>query len=313
VAAVVVERDEARAAVARLEEELSGEREQQDGLRDEFERARARVEELDGVVAAEQARAAELESRVLAQARVSELEGELADVRGGLQEHQQNAEPLEAASSPPAPAGLKWDTDSQRALSAALGGLTEWRSILTHAVGTLGPEGGWDGAIAWCPDRERGSMTCGAFWMRDPKGLARFRNRTWKDRLDASTAEFGRACERMAATCVLDLQSAANPLLRVAAAEGMGSAILVPIGDGGETIAMLGLLSQTTTAPDAELMASLDAIALQIGAIAQLLDLADVSRWRTGPSGSPRARARGTSADRCTSPYRVRVKLNPLA
>jgi len=291
VAAVVAERDEARATIARLEEELSGEREQRGSLRDESERARVRVDELDGVVAAEQARATELEqSRVRAEARASELEVELADVRAGLEEHQLSAEPLDAASSAPESNGLKWGTGSQRALSAALGGLTEWRSVLTHAVGTLGSEGGWDATIAWCPDGRRGSMTCGALWMRDPAGLATFGNRTWKDREDASTAEFGRACNRMEATCVLDLQSAEDPLLRAAAAEGMGTALLVPIGDGGETIAMLALLSRTTTAPNAELMVSLEAIALQLGAIAQLLNLAAVPRWRIGPSVSVGAR-----------------------
>jgi hypothetical protein len=63
----------------------------------------------------------------------------------------------------------------------------------------------------------------------------------------------------------------------------MGSALLVPIRDGGgETIAMLELLSRTATAPNPELMPSLEAIALQLGATAQLLRLADVPRWRTG-------------------------------
>ena len=88
--------------------ELSGEREQRGSLRDESERARVRVDELDGAVAAEQARAAELErSRVRAEARVSELEAELADVQAGLEEHQLSAETLEAASSAPQSNGLK--------------------------------------------------------------------------------------------------------------------------------------------------------------------------------------------------------------
>jgi GAF domain-containing protein len=161
-------------------------------------------------------------------------------------------------------------------------GRTEWRSVLNHAVGTLGSEGGWDATIAWCPDEPRGSMRCGAIWMRDPAGLSTLETRIWQHRQDASTAEFGRARNRMATTCVLELQSAEDPLLRAVAAEGMGSALLVPISNGGETIAMLELLSRTATAPHAELMVSLEAIALQLGAIAQLLKLADVPRWRMG-------------------------------
>jgi hypothetical protein len=136
--------------------------------------------------------------------------------------------------------------------------------------------------IAWCPDKPPGSMTCAAFWKRDGAGLTTFETRTWQHREDASTAEFGRARNRMAATCLLELKSAEDPLLRAAADEGMCSALLVPISDGGETIAMLELLSRTATPPSAELMVSLDAIALQLGGVAQLLKLTDVPRWRMG-------------------------------
>jgi PAS domain-containing protein len=283
VAAALVERDEALATAARLEEELLKESEQRGSLRDESERAAARADELDGNVTAERARSEELEQSLAgAEARMSELDAELTAVRGELEEHLLGAEALEAAASAPESDGLKWGTGSQRALSAALVGLTEWRSVLTHAVGTLGSEGGWDATIAWCPDEPRGSMRCGAIWMRDPTRLATLETRTWKHRRDTSTAEFGRARNRMAATCLIELQSAEDPLLRAAAVEGMGSALLVPVSNGGETIAMLELLSRTATAPNAELMVSLEAIALQLGAIAQLLKLADVPRWRMG-------------------------------
>jgi PAS domain S-box-containing protein len=285
VAAVLVDRDEALATAARLEEELSTEREQRDSLRAESERAARRADELGGAIADEQARSGELEqSRAQAEARASELEAELTDVRAELEEHRVSAEVLEAGASAPRSHGLAWSGGSQRALSAALAGLTEWRSVLKHAVAVLGPEGGWDATVAWCPDEPRGSMAmkCGAIWLRDPAGLAGFETLAWKHGVDKSIAEFGRARGRMATTCLLELQSAEDSLLRAAAAEGMGSALLVPITDGGETIAMLELLSATGTAPNEELMSSLDAIALQLGAIAQLLKLTDVPRWRTG-------------------------------
>ena len=283
VAAALVERDEALATAARLEEEMLKEREQRGSLRAESERAARRADELDGAVAAEQARSDELDqSLVRADARVSELEAELTAVRAELEERVLSAEALEAAASAPESNGLRWGAGSQRALSAALVDLTEWRSVLKHATDTLGSEGGWDATIAWCPDEPRGSMRCGAIWMRDPTGLATLETRTWQHRRDTSTAEFGRARTRMAATCLIELESAEDPLLRAAAVEGMGSALLVPISNGGETIAMLELLSRTATAPNAELIVSLDAIALQLGATAQLLKLADVPRWRTG-------------------------------
>jgi PAS domain-containing protein len=283
VAAVLGERDEVLATAALLEEELLSEREQLGSLRAESERAVRRADELDGVVAAEQARSDELErSLVRAEARVSELEAELTAVRAELEENLVRAEAVEAAASAPESNGLEWSAGSQRALSAALVGLTEWRSVLNHAVGMLGSEGGWDATIAWCRDYPPGSMICGAIWMDDPAALAALETRTLKHRRDASTAEFGRARNRMAATCLLELQSAEDPLLRAAVAEGMGSALLVPIREGGETIAMLELLSRTATAPNPELMVSLEAIALQLGAIAQLLKFTDSRSWRMG-------------------------------
>jgi PAS domain-containing protein len=283
VAAALVERDEALATATRLEEELLREREQLGSLRGESERAAQRADELDGAVAAEHARSAELEQSLgRAEASVSELEAELVAVRAELEEQLVPAEALEADTSTPESDGPKWGTDSQRALSAELAGKTEWRSVLNSAVDILGSEGGWDATIAWCAEKPHGSMRCGASWMRDPVGLATFKTRTWKHVGDAATAEFGRARNRMATTCLLDLQSAEAPLLREAAAEGMASALLVPVSDGGETIAMLELLSRTATAPKPELMVSLEAIALQLGAIAQLLRLADVPRWRMG-------------------------------
>ncbi len=283
VAAALVERDEALATVARLEEELVQEREQIGNLSAESERAAQRANELDGAVAAEQAQSDELrQSLVRAEAHVSELEAELMAVRAELEEHLRPVEAPEADASAPESDGLRWDTASQRALSAALMGLTEWRSVVKHAIGTLGSEGGWDATIAWCPERPRGSMRCEAFWMRESAGLAKFETRAWKHVEDPAIAEFGRARNRMATTCLLDLQSAEDPLLRAAAAEGMGSAILVPVSDGGETIAMLGLLSRTDTTPNPELVVSLEAIALQLGALAQLLRFTDDPHWRLG-------------------------------
>ncbi len=290
-----------RARSEELEQSRARAEARADELQDELTAIRAELEEhlqhaqtldqLDDAIATERARSEELEqSRARAETRADELQDELTAIRAELEEHLQHAQTLDQLDDAIATErarseesnGLKWSAGSQRAISAALVGLTEWDSVLKHAVSTLGSEGGWDATIAWCPDEPRGSMTCSATWMRDPAGLGPFETRTWKHREDASTAEFGRARNRMATTCLLELQSAESPLLRAAAAAGMGSALLVPISDGDETIAMLELLSRTATAPNAELMVSIEAIALQLGAIAQLLKLADVPRWRMG-------------------------------
>jgi hypothetical protein len=285
VAAALVERDEALATAARLEKELEQEHEQLGRMRDESERAAKRADELDGAVAAEHARSEELgQALESARARVGELEDELSGVKAELEEYRSTPEAADAPARTTEGEGLEWSAGSQRALAAALVGLTEWRSVLKNATATLGSEGGWDAAIAWCPGAPSGfaSMTCGALWIRDPAGLSGLESRVWKHRLDGSSAEFGRARNRMATTCLLELESAEDPLLRAAGEDGMGSALLVPIGSGSETIAMLELLSRTANAPSAELIGSLDAIALQLAAVAALLKLADAPHWRMG-------------------------------
>jgi PAS domain-containing protein len=250
---------------------------------EELEQAAQRTQELDDAFASEQARSGELEqSLARAETHAGELEAELTAIRAELEEHALSAETPDTGVSTQEGNGLQWSASSQRALSAALVSPTEWRSALNDAIATLGSEGGWDVTIAWCNDKPRGSMRCGAMWMRDPAGQRSFETRVWQHVEDAAGAEFGRARNRMATTCLLDLDSAEDSLLRDAAAEGMGSALLVPISDGNETFAMLELLSQTATAPHPDLMVSLEAIALQLGAIAQLLRLTDAPRWRTG-------------------------------
>jgi chromosome segregation ATPase/PAS domain-containing protein len=277
---------EGKQSLARAEarvDELEGElKAAQSDLEQSVERAEARVGELEGELKTGRT---ELERALgLAEARVSELEGALTSARTELEEHVLRGERSEAAAAAEESNGVNWRTGSQRALSAALAGLTEWRSVLKHAVDTLGSEGGWDASIAWCPDVPSGwgSMRCGALWMREESDLSSLESRIWRHRQNGLTAEFGRARNRMATTCLLELESAEDSLLRASAADGIGSALLIPIGSGGEAIAMLELLSRKTTAPDAELMVSLEAIALQLGTTAELLKLADVPRWRTG-------------------------------
>ena len=283
VAEALVERDEALAAAARLEEELGHERERLDSARAESEQAAQRADELDGAVAAEQARADELrQSLAREEAHVSELEAELMALQAELAESQLPPETADAEESAPESENPSWSPGAQRALSAAFVGLTEWRSALKHATDTLGSEGGWDAAIAWCTERPGRAMGCGAVWIRDAAGLASLEGQAWKHVEDPSTAEFGRARSRMATTCLLDLQSAEDPLLRTAAAEGIGSAMLVPISDGRDTIAMLELLSRNAGAPSPQLVISLDAIALQLGALARLFKFTDDREWRLG-------------------------------
>ena len=180
------QRDEALAATAQLQEELSKEREQRGSLSAESDRAARRSHELEGAVATEQARSHELEqSLVRADAHVSELEAELKGVRAELREDRLPETALDAAASVPESNGPEWNMASQRALSAALVGQTEWRLVLKHAVGTLGSQGGWDATIAWRTEKPRGLMKCGAIWTCESAGLATFETRTWQHVEDA--------------------------------------------------------------------------------------------------------------------------------
>jgi hypothetical protein len=176
-------------------------------------------------------------------------------------------------------AGHTWTPASQRALSGALAGVSDWRTALKYAVKAIGTEGGWDAAIAWAPDDGRGPMMCAAMWTSDPARLGGFENLTWQHRLDASGTEFGRARNRPGPTCLLELQTADDRMLRMAAELGMGSALLLPIREGEKTIAMLELLSHAETPPGSELMVSLEGVSLQLGTIGQLLS---TTHWNLG-------------------------------
>ena len=178
--------------------------------------------------------------------------------------------------------GPRWDANAQRTLSAALAAITEWRAGLKQVVKSLGADGGWDTVVAWCPDDRRGVMKCVAMWTDGSPNLGTFETRTWQHRQDVGSTEFGRARNRSGATCLLELQAAEDSLLREAAAEGMSSAVLVPVQNGPETIGMLELLSRSDAAPNADVTLFLEGVAMQLAALAQMLNFAAVPRWTVG-------------------------------
>ena len=162
-----------------LEQSLAAARASVSELEDAVASDQARAGEFETLVAAEQARSGELErSLVEAQARVGELESELTAAA-----HTQLEEPhppsAQASATPTCASetsgAVRWDGGSQRALSAALVGLTEWRSILDHAVRTLGVEGGWDAAVAWYLEKPSRPMACAANGPRTALAWLRWR------------------------------------------------------------------------------------------------------------------------------------------
>jgi PAS domain-containing protein len=269
-----------RARAESIEAQLAGAEVRSSELETELVRSRAAQA---AAVTAAQERSEEL-ARSLSQAnaRAEELEAELQESRE-LESQPLQSTPESGAQDPVETShGPTWNAGAQRSLSAALVDVTEWRVALKRVIDTLGAEGGWDAGIAWSTDEPRRPLRCDAIWTSEPGSLGTLETRAWQQRQDCSTAEFGRARARMAATCLLELASAEDPLLRGAADQGFHSALLVPISVGGEAVAMLELLSRDTAPPSAELMVSVDAVALQLGVIAQLIKVANVPRWRTG-------------------------------
>jgi hypothetical protein len=285
----------ARAEASGVAAALEAERQTVEQLREEM---RAAEEE------ARQAREAHEQERAQAEQTAAETQAELAQIRGELRLAQDEAASALASVSAerqrvellegeltavhegprevPGSASKGWDGTSQRALSAALAGITDWRTALQQAARTLGEKGGWDAVVAWCPEERRGSMKCAATWTAGAVDLDTFEARAWQSPRDVSVGEFGRARSRPAPTCLLDLESAEDALLRAAASAGIRRALLVPIRSGVDTIAMLELLSCAASPPDSELMLSLEAIALQLGTVSQLLTLAATPHWTFG-------------------------------
>ena len=283
------------AAGAPTPEQLEQERVRAERAGAGLEEERARAEQ--AVASAEQAeaRAAALATQVDAERHTVEaLRSELSATRQELDRLQAQvlrnaedvapagdaAEAVEAAESA-SPSGA-WDAASQRELSAALTGVSDWRAVLERAVKTLGPNGGWEAAGAWCPDSRRGSIECVAMWTRGDADLGTFETQAWQHRRDVLGAEFGAAWNRSEPTCLLELETAEDALLRAAASQGLRRALLMPIRDGVKTISMIELLSSSSAQPDSELMLALDGIALQLGQISQLLNFAAKPHWHFG-------------------------------
>jgi hypothetical protein len=119
-------------------------------------------------------------------------------------------------------------------------------------------------------------MKCAASWAGDAISSHTFETQIWQHR-QKPPAGLNRSPK-----AVVDLASAQDALLNAAAGEGIGSAVFVPVSDGAQLVAMLELLSRHAAAPPAELMVSLESIALQLAAIARLLTTASTPQWRVG-------------------------------
>jgi hypothetical protein len=167
---------------------------------------------------------------------------------------------------------VRWLPTAQRKLSASLGRMSVWRTMLRETAAIIGSEGGWDAVTAWVPD-EQGGLGLAGMWISHA-GLGDFESETW----DIGQARDGslpaQALRAPHVTWVTEIDAVDDERLGNAAAHGLRSALLLPIRDGAATIALLELLAHASVKPDAQVAMSLEAAALQLGQFGHMLRVA---------------------------------------
>jgi hypothetical protein len=164
---------------------------------------------------------------------------------------------------------VRWLPTAQRKLSASLGRMAVWRTMLKETATIIGSEGGWDAVTAWVPD-EQGGLNCAAMWTAHP-GLSGFESETWDVAETRAGSLPAQALHAPHVTWVTEIDAVDDDRLGSAAAHGLRSALLLPIRDGAVTIALLELLAHASVKPDAQIAMSLEAAALQLGQFGHML------------------------------------------
>jgi transcriptional regulator with GAF, ATPase, and Fis domain len=177
----------------------------------------------------------------------------------------------------PAPGVPTWSLGAQRAFSAGLVSIDDWRGTLKQAVKLVGVEGNWDAVVVWSPEQRRKDMKCAAMWSSDALSATTFETRVWQHRhkLPPETAS-------VESNVTAPLDGARDGLLKAAAEAGMNSTVLVPIADGTQLLGMLQLFSSQSEPPSSELILSIEAIGLQLASAGRLLESAGTPHWRLG-------------------------------
>lgn len=292
-AAAAAQRAEALAELARgraegLETAVTSAQEAEAESRKALDRDRAEIAHLQAAlrqaqVTSEAAQAAARE----ASERLDRERREIAARPGGVKVDGEAFKRLdELARQPPmpvgSPAGPAWSHGAQRALTASLAAATEWRTGLKDVLRVVGSEGGWDAAVAWCPDERTSALRCVAMWIPEPNQLGLFETATWQRRQSATASSAGRAAESDHATWLADLSAIKDPQLAGAAAVGMRAALLVPIRHNGAASGVLELLTRESTAPGPDIASGMEAVALQLAHFEYLLRRGAEPRWRMG-------------------------------
>ena len=78
------------------------------------------------------------------------------------------------------------------------------------------------------------------------------------------------------------LADSGDARIKQAVAAGMHAAVLVPVREGIQPLAVIELLSTESMEPNEDLTASLEAVAFQLGHFAHLLRIGATPQWRLG-------------------------------
>jgi PAS domain S-box-containing protein len=251
-------------------------------LENELEQARARAQESESAVADLEARLEQTEAAPLvaspenagADFEVPDLAAEAAAPSAAptVAELARLDSSGESASAPAAPtAGVSWQPEAKRTLSASLARESVWRNVLKETVQVLGSEGGWDTVTAWLPD-ETNNLGAAATWTAH-RGLDRFESLTLEVPVKREGSLLDQALQAPHLTWLTDIDTVDDARLQTAAAHGMNSALLLPVRSGKSTIGLLELLTHDSIEPDAQIALSLEASALQLGRFGHLLSL----------------------------------------
>jgi hypothetical protein len=260
--------------------------------------AHARVRELESaldarVVALEQTEGALVTERL----RVAELERQLAVGQAELVVLRAELQPEDAERGDgpaSAAARVSWDWAAQRALTTAIADIEDWRAGLKAALTVLGREGGWDAACAWRLEEQHTAVRCFATWTARPDRMREFETATWQRRQALSTS-VGHAFSFQTPRWLQTDPESNDLRIHALARHGIGGALIVPIRDGARVIAVLELLTVSQTPPSDELVAAIEAVALQLGHFWHLLAVGTQPVWRFGrraerPSGASAGR-----------------------
>jgi hypothetical protein len=192
------------------------------------------------------------------------------------------AEPPQVERRVPAAAEVRqpgWDPAAQQALTDALHGCLNLRSILSESVRLIGTGGAWDVVVAWLPNEREAKYSCVATWVRSPVEMARLETSMWQVRQDPASSAIGAVADSGDIAWMNDPETDDRHLAYVSS-EGMNTVVLMPVRQQGRTFAVLELCSESRARQSPQAEAALHSIEVEIGAAnRRLVDSATASQW----------------------------------